>query len=84
VAVTTAAFVACPVIVHETVAVELKPTSGWILAVQLPIGGPPVALRMMNPMDEGPLAPIVPPRFLTRAETTQGDPQAEVSTDSTV
>ena len=83
-AVTTAAFVACPVIVHETVAVELKPTSGWILAVQLPIGAPPVALRMVNPIDDGPLAPVVPPRFLTRAETTHGDPQAEVLTDSTV
>jgi hypothetical protein len=83
-AVTTAAFAACPAIVHDTVVVELKPTSGCTVALQLPRVDWPAAVRIVNTTVEGPLAPVVPPRFFTRAETTHGDPQAYVSTDSTM
>jgi hypothetical protein len=39
---------------------------------------------MANVMVDGAVAPVMPPRFLTLAETTHGEPQADVSTDTTV
>src|SRR4029077_917031 len=86
VAVTTAALGAPlrPPIVHETFVVELYPTLGWTGAWQLPSALAVAASVMGEVMIDVPFAGRNPPRFLSDAETTQGEPHPEVSTDSTV
>jgi hypothetical protein len=86
VAVTIAAFGAPlkPPIVQETFVVELNPTSGWTGAWQLPITCPVAASVIVKVIIEVPFAGRIPPRFFSDAETTQGEPHPEVSTDSTV
>ena len=83
-AVTVAALTGCPPIVHDTVVVELYPTSGWTVAPQLPIGVLEPAARMVKVTVDGAFALAVPPRFLILAETTHGEPHPDVSTDTTV
>ena len=39
---------------------------------------------MVKVIVEGARAPLIPPRFLRRADTAQGEGQPEVSTESTV
>src|ERR1700687_4963925 len=70
--------------VHETVVVALEPPAGIPWAWQHPITLPDAVLVMVNVIVESARAPVAPPRFLSTAETTQGEPQPVVSTDSTL
>jgi hypothetical protein len=80
----TAAFTACALTVHETVVVELYPTSGCTFAWHVPSVCFEAGSVIVKVTVDGAIAPTVPPRFLSLAATTQGDPQPEASTDTTV
>ena len=70
--------------VHLTAVVALYGTSGTTGTLQLPITCREALSVMVKVMVDGAWAPVIPPRFLIRAETAQVEPQPEVSTDTTV
>jgi len=66
------------------VVVALYATSGTTRAWQLPSICREAVSVIAKVMVDGARAPTSPPRFLSRAETTHGEPHPEVSTDTTV
>src|SRR2546421_2096806 len=84
-AVTTVPFSGCDVRLstHETDVVPLYPTSGATVAWHDPRALPETAAVAVNVTVEGPDAPICPPRFFSCADTEHGEPQRDVSTETT-